>query len=493
MMKLDFKTRFLLGMALLLALLIPNPCSAESSFSATVTGILRGDALELERGEKRPRVFLYGVECPSSLSDTGKQAKAFTRGLVLDVSVEVDVVTEIQDLVYVQIRLPDGTLLNHRLIEAGFASWDRISAPRAPELEALERQARERGVGMWSDPDAPVVDANSPAALSDTLARFKERRAVLRRIEFEMAFIHWRDFSDAERVRIRADLERTATEYDATDHARGEGQAEVLDALAAERQDLENQYSAVTSRLDEFDLDEEEEIARLYDDPDLDLEREYLELMGTDRASAEKAGVRTIDDFIEYYYRNEEARKRMAERDDEMDAQAQEIRAEYAARRSAERERAVDIQAQEEQVYQDQLEVENRAQRVRAMARKRAMRNSTQIAEIDALEGARLEEYALESRPHTIVEWEGNKSRIMGPFRVKTPMWAIDWNTFSHAGARNVSMDIFRSEDDQLVVRVSNTTLPYKSFKILESPGIYYIEIKTREAIPYHIQIIEFR
>ena len=487
------RTFFSIGATFLLALCVPDPCAAEPRFSATVTGVIRGDVLELERAGKRQRVLLYGVECPASVSDTGKEAKAFTRGLVLDVNVDVEVVTEIHDLVYVNLRLPDGSLLNRRLIEEGFGTWDRVSAPRAPELESLERRARERGRGMWYDPDAPTPEEDPEAVLSGNLDQFKERRALLRRIEFDMSFIRWRDFPEAERARIRAELERAATEFEASDRARVEEQAQVVAAIAAQQRDLESRFTAANSRLDEFDRQEDGEVARLYNDRDLNRDRQRLELMETDREAAIRAEALAAGDVIEYINRRERYRQRIAERENELDFQAQEVRAEYASRRNEERQNALRLQAQQEQVYDSQVQAENRARQIRAMARKRMARNDTTIADIDALDRALAEDYAPETRPYPVADWEGNEGRVTGPFRVTTPLWAIDWNTFSQAGARNVSMDIFRSEDERFVTRVSNTTLPYKSFKVLDTPGIYYIEIKTKEAVPYHIRIIEFR
>ena len=492
-MAIGSKTFFSIAAALLSAFYASDPCAAEPRFSATVTRVIRGDVLELEWAGKRQRVVLYGVECPASVSDTGKEAKAFTRGLVLDTKVDVEVVAEIHDLVYVHLRLPDGTLLNRRLIEEGFATWDRVSAPRAPELESLERQARTRGVGIWYDPDAPTVDADPEAVLSENLDQFKERRALLRRIEFDMSFIRWRDFPEAERARIRAELERAATEFEASDRARVEEQAQVVAAIAAQQRDLESRFTAANSRLDELDRQEEGEVARLYNDRDLNRDRRRLELMETDREAAYEAEALAAGDVIEYINRRERYRRRIAERENELDVRAREVRVEYTARRNEESQNAFRVQAQQEQVYDSRIQAENRARQVHAMARKRAARNDTMIADIDALDRALAEEYAPETRPHPVADWEGNEGRMTGPFRVTTPLWAIDWNTFSQAGARNVSMDIFRSEDEQLVARVSNATPSYKSFKVLDTPGIYYIEIKTKAAVPYHIRIIEFR
>lgn len=215
--------------------------------------------------------------------------------------------------------------------------------------------------------------------------------------------------------------------------------------------------------------------------------------METDRDAANEAEALANFEFVEYDERRRQYRQSIAEREEELDIEAQNVRADYAARRGEELATTALLQAQREQMYEDQYDAENRADQAHAMARKRTVRNAARIAEIDTLDQALAEGYVLESRPHTIMDWGGDKSLVTGPFRVATPVWAIDWDTFGHAGARNVSMDIFRSDDEQFVARVSNSAASYKSFKVFETPGIYYIKVKTKSPVPYHIQIIEFR
>ena len=53
------------------------------------------------------------------------------------------------------VLLPDGTNVNHTLVEEGWCWWYRKYAPGDTVLERLEKEAREGKKGLWADP-APV-------------------------------------------------------------------------------------------------------------------------------------------------------------------------------------------------------------------------------------------------------------------------------------------------------------------------------------------------
>ena len=53
------------------------------------------------------------------------------------------------------VFLPDGTNVNHTLVNDGWCWWHRKCAPGDTVLEELENEAREARIGLWADP-APV-------------------------------------------------------------------------------------------------------------------------------------------------------------------------------------------------------------------------------------------------------------------------------------------------------------------------------------------------
>ena len=48
------------------------------------------------------------------------------------------------------VLLPDGTHVNHRLVEDGWCWWYQTYASGDTVLEGLERDARERRKGLWA-------------------------------------------------------------------------------------------------------------------------------------------------------------------------------------------------------------------------------------------------------------------------------------------------------------------------------------------------------
>ena len=51
----------------------------------------------------------------------------------------------------VDVLLPDGTNVNHKLVKDGWCWWYRKYAPGDTELERLEQDARRAKRGLWAD------------------------------------------------------------------------------------------------------------------------------------------------------------------------------------------------------------------------------------------------------------------------------------------------------------------------------------------------------
>ncbi|HWP67255.1 MAG TPA: thermonuclease family protein [Candidatus Limnocylindria bacterium] len=142
---------------------------------ALVTKVLDGDTIEVERGSRTERVRLIGVDAPEAhdspkldrlvarglpqkeILARGRQATAFTRAQLLSRRVELELDIETHDrfgrlLAYVW--LPDGTLFNATLLEAGQAQLLTIppNVRYAERLVASERAARQARRGLWAGP-----------------------------------------------------------------------------------------------------------------------------------------------------------------------------------------------------------------------------------------------------------------------------------------------------------------------------------------------------
>ncbi len=131
---------------------------ARDYFSGRVVGVADGDTITVLVEQRGTKVRLYGVDSPEKKQAFGSRAKQFTSGLVFDRTVRVEVVSidRYQRRVGVVIR-NDGVNLNEALLENGWAWWYEQYAKKETRYAALEKKAREKRIGLWSDkaPQAP--------------------------------------------------------------------------------------------------------------------------------------------------------------------------------------------------------------------------------------------------------------------------------------------------------------------------------------------------
>ncbi len=148
----------------------PSPLPAPGAESAaapagavlrTVVRVVDGDTVVLDGNEK---VRLIGINTPESVDPRrpvqwyGKEASERSKAMLQGKRVRLGFDVERRDrygrtLGY--LWLEDGTFVNLRLVEEGYAS----SYPYPPnvaheaEFRAAERRAREARSGLWSDPE----------------------------------------------------------------------------------------------------------------------------------------------------------------------------------------------------------------------------------------------------------------------------------------------------------------------------------------------------
>jgi len=145
---------------------------------AVVRNVLDGDTIEVDRGGRIDRVRLIGIDTPEAhdspkldrlvargqdrgaILALGRRAGAFTRERLLGRRVELELDIEPRDrfgrlLAYVW--LPDGSLFNATLLEAGQARLLTIppNVRYVDRFAPLERAAREARRGLWAEP-SPV-------------------------------------------------------------------------------------------------------------------------------------------------------------------------------------------------------------------------------------------------------------------------------------------------------------------------------------------------
>lgn len=140
-----------MGRVILLSLLLASPGLA-GEFSGSVVGVLDGDTIEIVHAHQTERIRLSGIDCPEKGQAYGQRAKqaTSTRAFGKDVTLQTFGKDRYGRTV-ADVILPDGNNLNQQLVKEGMCWWYRKYAPGNTVLEELEKDAREKRKGLWSD------------------------------------------------------------------------------------------------------------------------------------------------------------------------------------------------------------------------------------------------------------------------------------------------------------------------------------------------------
>ena len=137
--------------SLALLLFVPMMVFAEE-YSGKVITVTAGDSLSVMRGAKPEKIRLYGILCPREGQPFEAEAKQMTMYECYSQLVNVQVASRAgANKTYAVIILPDGRSLNDKLLRAGYAWWDRKSAPNEESLRAYEEDARINKRGIWAN------------------------------------------------------------------------------------------------------------------------------------------------------------------------------------------------------------------------------------------------------------------------------------------------------------------------------------------------------
>ena len=140
-------------------------------FSGRVVGVMDGDTITVLVGRDQRRVRLAGVDAPEKGQAFGQRSKQALSQMVF--GREVTVVSTGKDR-YERtlgiVRLSDGSSLNERLVENGWA-WHYTRYSKDRRLAELELRARAERRGLWADP-RPVAPwefrkAHRPDGIND--------------------------------------------------------------------------------------------------------------------------------------------------------------------------------------------------------------------------------------------------------------------------------------------------------------------------------------
>lgn len=160
---------------------VPVPTEQNNMERVVVSRVIDGDTLKIKIGDTEDTVRLIGINTPESVDPRktvecfGREASDKMKELVegREVLVVKDPTQNDRDkyrrlLAYVY--LTDGTLLNQKMIEDGYAFEYTYIIPYEFQTEFMgaEREARERGLGLWNKSVCDYI-SNPRKSLSKTL------------------------------------------------------------------------------------------------------------------------------------------------------------------------------------------------------------------------------------------------------------------------------------------------------------------------------------
>lgn len=135
--------------------------------SFRVTRVVDGDTLDVDVPDGKratTRIRLWGIDTPELARADRKQPEeplaSEAAALARELCLEQEVVLRLDphdtrdryDRLLATIELPDGTLLNERLLLAGLARYEERYAHQWMErFSQAEQQARDRRVGLWAE------------------------------------------------------------------------------------------------------------------------------------------------------------------------------------------------------------------------------------------------------------------------------------------------------------------------------------------------------
>lgn len=137
--------------ALLYLLLAAAALAAD--YSVLVVSVRDGDIIDVLHKQHPERIRLSGIDCPEKGQPYGHQAKQATSAMVFGKEVLLQTYgRDRSGRILADVRLPDGTHVNHTLVKNGWCWWYWKFAPRNTELARLEKDARAAKQGLWVGP-----------------------------------------------------------------------------------------------------------------------------------------------------------------------------------------------------------------------------------------------------------------------------------------------------------------------------------------------------
>lgn len=161
------KTMWLGGLLVAAALAVGTAAVSSNEASGRCVWVQDGTHLGVQEGGRVERVRLIGVD-DSRASACARQGAAYARSAALNKPVRVMTDRQLRDAqgnTLAWVFLPDGSLLNERLIANGYARLGPLGAntTHAGELTAAETTARTHRLCAWTGEGGPVKPQGKPS------------------------------------------------------------------------------------------------------------------------------------------------------------------------------------------------------------------------------------------------------------------------------------------------------------------------------------------
>ncbi len=134
-------------------LLFLFPVSAHA-WQGTVTRVIDGDTIDVQRNGSRERVRLYGIDAPEKAQPHGTRATRYLSRLLHGQKVAIDKVAEDRyGRIVAMVFLSDGSNVNQLLLQNG-TSWVYPAYCKKKicrQWSYIEETARTEKRGLWAD------------------------------------------------------------------------------------------------------------------------------------------------------------------------------------------------------------------------------------------------------------------------------------------------------------------------------------------------------
>ena len=164
-----------LGILVATLLLCALPSVLAKEETATVLRVVDGDTIEVSVAGRVEKVRLIGVDTPETVDPRkpveyfGKEASEFTRKLVegKQVILRDELAGQDRDKYGRLLRyvyLEDGTFVNAEIIKQGYGhAYVAYPFSHMEEFRGYERQAREKGLGLWGSTETKAEPGQARA------------------------------------------------------------------------------------------------------------------------------------------------------------------------------------------------------------------------------------------------------------------------------------------------------------------------------------------